>query len=150
MMLMQGQTFFLVNLVLLNDKTTFAGDFMTTESRQYASELDLIGKLEKEMDRITQAQKVMRTANRALRTGNDALLRELKFSGEHIAELKRCADSGLDGFPPCVFRNNKNLIAYIKRTIDHINNQMNFGLTSNGGERRSVEPVGAKFDVSQA
>lgn len=147
---MYGWTLFVYIWVLFDGKATRIGDFMTTESHQHAPDLELIGKLEKEVDRIKQSQKVMRAANRALRTGNDGVLRDLKFSDEHIAELKQRVDAGLDGFPPYVFRNNKNAVENIKRNMNHINSQIRCDLTSNGDECRSADPVDAKFEVNQA
>ncbi|WJS65983.1 hypothetical protein DXO206_023035 (plasmid) [Xanthomonas oryzae pv. oryzae] len=73
------------------------------------SEPDAIEKLEAEIERLKASQKMIRTANTALRKGDDNALRALGFSEEHIAELKKQDFAGRGGSarqdaaesPPC-------------------------------------------------
>ncbi|MCS6429187.1 hypothetical protein [Burkholderia thailandensis] len=81
------------------------------------SEPDAIEKLEAEIERLKASQKMMRTANTALRKGDDNALRALGFSEEHIAELKKQDFAGRVGFPQSALRNNNADIRRLKKRI---------------------------------
>jgi urocanate hydratase len=84
------------------------------------SEPDAIAKLEAEIERLKASQKLMRTANTALRKGDDNALRVLGFSEEHIAELKKRDCAGRVGFPQSALRNNNADIRRLKKRITEI------------------------------
>ena len=78
---------------------------------------DAIEKLQVEINRLQDSQKIMRNANAALRNGDDSALRSMGFSEEHIADLKERYFSGRVGFPDYAFRNNSSNIRSLKKCM---------------------------------
>ncbi len=71
-----------------------------------------------EIGRIRQAQKMMATADHAIRDGRDDILRTLGFGDEHIQDLKRIAAAGKrSAFPKYVRRNNAATIRFIRKEV---------------------------------
>jgi len=81
---------------------------------------DAMEKLQVEINRLRASLKMMRNANAALCSGDDAALRAMGFSEEHIAYLKERHCSGLDGFPKYVFRNNYSNIRSLKKCMQKL------------------------------
>lgn len=83
-----------------------------------ASDADTIDKLQAEIGRLQASQKMMRDANAAVRSGDDAALQAMGFSEEHIAELKQRDLAGRTAFPDYALRNNNNSIRYLRRCME--------------------------------
>lgn len=83
----------------------------------YVSNLDAIAKMQAEIDRLHASQKMMRDANAALTKQDDAALRSMGFSEDHITDLKIRCSRGRTGFPDYALRNNDINIRCLKRCI---------------------------------
>lgn len=83
----------------------------------YVSDADAIAKMQVEIDRLQASQKMMRDANAALSKQDDAALRSMGFSDDHIADLKIRSSRGRTGFPDYALRNNDMNIRCLKRCM---------------------------------
>jgi hypothetical protein len=81
------------------------------------SNLDAIEKLQADIDRLQASQKMMRDANAALTKQDDAALRLMGFSEDHISDLKIRRSAGRTGFPDYAIRNNDSNIRCLKRCM---------------------------------
>lgn len=84
---------------------------------------DAIEKLQVEINRLRASLKMMRNANAALCNGDDAALRSMGFSEEHIADLKERHFAGRVGFPSYAFRNNNSNIRSLKKWMEGLRAQ---------------------------
>ena len=83
----------------------------------YLSNPDAIAKLQAEIDRLQASQKMMRDANAALAKQDDAALRSMGFSEDHICDLKIRSSAGRTGFPDYSIRNNDSNIRSLKKCM---------------------------------
>ncbi|QAU23281.1 hypothetical protein EO087_04180 [Dyella sp. M7H15-1] len=65
-----------------------------------------------EIDRLQSANAMMRSANRALAQGNDAVLMAMGYSQEHICDLHNKG-----GIPLTSITNNTRMIAYLRSVL---------------------------------
>ena len=89
----------------------------------YVSTLNAIAKMQAEIDRLHASQKMMRDANTALTKHDDAALRSMGFSEDHIADLKIRSSRGRTGFPDYALRNNDINIRCLERCIAALQNR---------------------------
>lgn len=67
-----------------------------------------------EIARLQWANALMRAANKALATRDDAALVDMGFSPEHVDELQKNG-----GFPPTSIGNNTRMITYLRSVGGH-------------------------------
>lgn len=73
--------------------------------------------LETEIQRIKNAQRVMRLVTRALKTGRHDVLAGLGFSAEHIGMLAARRRQGEEIFPSYVWSGNRQMLRRIRQEI---------------------------------
>lgn len=82
---------------------------------------DAVAKLEKELEKRTQAQERMKAANRVVRLKDiekgDAKLREMGYTDSNISELRKPDFCGRIGYPDYMLQNNNANIRRIKERI---------------------------------
>lgn len=77
-------------------------------------------KLEAKIERLEKQQELMRSANKAIRKGDNDGLRDLGFSDERIAQLKTPDFCGRLGFPDYALTNNSANIRRLKQRLERV------------------------------
>lgn len=84
--------------------------------------MNMIKSCQRQILRIKRAQWTMQLANRALKAGCEASLKDFGYSTEHIAYLRARMLGGQCPFGISTFRRNQELIGRLQKEIDRLVN----------------------------